>query len=31
MQRILEVVPQLPEQLIELGYESDTSWVRDYL
>lgn len=31
IRRILREIPDLPEHLIELGYESDTSWVRDYL
>lgn len=32
--RILELLrelPELPERLIEMGYESDTAWVREYL
>jgi hypothetical protein len=31
LQQILRDIPELPEYLIEMGYESDTSWVRDYL
>jgi Sulfotransferase family len=31
IQLILQELPELPEYLIEMGYESDTSWVRDYL
>jgi hypothetical protein len=29
--RVLREIPELPEYLIEMGYEPDTSWVRDYL
>jgi hypothetical protein len=29
--QVLQEVPELPEYLIELGYEYDTGWVRDYL
>ena len=29
-QQILHELPKLPEYLIEMGYESDSSWVRDY-
>lgn len=31
IRQILEELPELPERLIELGYERDTSWTRDYL
>ncbi len=31
IRQILREVPQLPEYLIEMGYEPDTSWVTDYL
>jgi hypothetical protein len=29
--RILRELPDLPEYLIEMGYESDTSWARNYV
>jgi hypothetical protein len=29
--RVLREIPELPEWLIDMGYETDTSWVRDYL
>jgi hypothetical protein len=29
--RLLREIPDLPQQLIELGYEFDEAWVRDYL
>jgi hypothetical protein len=29
--QVLRELPELPEYLIETGYESDTRWVRDYL
>jgi hypothetical protein len=29
--QILRELPELPEYLIEMGYEADTRWVRDYL
>ena len=31
IRQILREVPQLPEYLIEMGYEPDTSWVSEYL
>jgi hypothetical protein len=31
MCRALREIPDLPEHVIELGFEPDTSWVRDYL
>ncbi len=31
IRQILREIPEMPEYLIEMGYESDTSWVRDYL
>jgi hypothetical protein len=31
IRRVLCEIPKLPEYLIELGYEHDTKWVRDYL
>ena len=31
MRRILREIPELPDHLVEMGYECDTSWVRDYL
>jgi hypothetical protein len=31
IRRILREIPQLPDCLIETGYETDTNWVRDYL
>jgi ferrous-iron efflux pump FieF len=30
IRQILRELPALPKYLIELGYETDTSWVRDY-
>jgi hypothetical protein len=30
LQQVLRELPELPERLIELGYESDTEWVREY-
>jgi hypothetical protein len=30
IRRVLREVTDLPEYLVEMGYESDTSWVRDY-
>jgi hypothetical protein len=31
IQRVLRAIPKLPEYLIEMGYESNTRWVREYL
>jgi hypothetical protein len=31
IRRLLREIPQLPEQLIDMDYEPDTSWVRDYV
>lgn len=31
IRRILREIPDLPDCLIEMGYESDSSWVREYL
>lgn len=31
IQQILDEIPELPERLIELGYESDSTWTREYL
>jgi hypothetical protein len=31
IQELLRQLPELPERLIELGYERDSSWVREYL
>jgi len=30
IQEILNELPELPERLIELGYEKDTAWMREY-
>lgn len=30
IRRVLREIPELPEYLIEMGYESDRSWTRDY-
>jgi hypothetical protein len=31
IRRLLREIPELPEYLIEMGYESDTSWVQAYI
>jgi hypothetical protein len=31
IRQILREIPELPEYLIEMGYESDTNWAKDYL
>ena len=31
IRQILQEIPEMPEYLIEMGYESDSRWVRDYL
>jgi hypothetical protein len=31
IQQILREIPELPERLVEMGYETDTAWTRDYL
>jgi Sulfotransferase family len=31
IQRVLKEIPELPDCLIELGYERDSDWVRDYI
>lgn len=31
IEEVLREIPELPKYLIEMGYESDTSWVQDYL
>ena len=30
IQQILQELPELPQRLIELGYETDTAWTREY-
>jgi hypothetical protein len=30
LQQVLRELPELPDRLIEMGYESDTSWTGDY-
>lgn len=30
IQQILQELPELPQRLIELGYETDTTWTREY-
>lgn len=30
IQQILDELPELPERLIEMGYETDAAWTRDY-
>jgi hypothetical protein len=31
MQQILRELPELPDRLIEMGYEPDDAWIREYL
>jgi len=30
MRRLLDEIPELPERIIEMGYETDTRWTADY-
>ena len=30
IERILREIPELPQRLVEMGYESDTAWTREY-
>jgi hypothetical protein len=30
IQQLLQEIPRLPDYLVEMGYETDTTWIRDY-
>ena len=31
LHQLLSEIPELPDRLIEMGYEADTDWTREYL